>query len=139
MEGTAEVVAACLSVILESELSLKTVISLLEARRQPDRLGAFYMAMSIGVRETALQFARDVLGNKTIANDAKFQLLQCAKPESAKKTGSDQRVIKALQEAATTARAEAERTGHERLVKDFDVNVEQSGLSPTQKQKLQTT
>ena len=139
MEGTAEVVAACLSVILESELSLKTVISLLEARRQPDRLGAFYMAMSIGVRETALQFARDVLGNKTIANDAKFQLLQCAKPESAKKTGSDQRVIKALQEAATTARAEAERTGHERLVKDFDVNVEQSRLSPTQKQKLQTT
>jgi hypothetical protein len=139
MKGTAAVVEACMSVILDAELSLKTRMSLLEARRQPDRLGAFYIAMSAGLTETALEFAQAVLRNETIANDAKVQLLQCAKPASAKKHGLDPRASKALEKAATTARAEAERMKHARLESEFSFKVERSALSPAHKTRLQTT
>lgn len=142
MSGSEAVVEACMSVILDSELSLKTRISLLEARRQPDRLGAFYMAMSMGLTNTAIKFVEGVLQSENITDDTKFQLLQCAKPAHVKKTGSDRaatRVSKALKEAATTARAEAGRRKHERLESEFCYRIERSTLKLQQKTTLQTT
>nr|WP_314625927.1 hypothetical protein [uncultured Noviherbaspirillum sp.] len=142
MNAPEAVVEACIPVILDSELSLKTKIPLLEARRQADRLGAFYMAMSMGLTNSAIKFVEGVLQNETITDDTKLQLLQCAKPAHAKKTGSDRaatRLSKALKEAATTARAEAGRRKHERLESEFCYKVERSTLKLQQKTLLQTT
>lgn len=142
IKGTETVVEACMPVILDSELSLKTRVSLLEARRQPDRLGAFYMAMSMGLEGTAIRFVDGVLQSKNITDDKKLQLLQCAKPAPVKKAGperSTSKASKALKEAATTARAEAGRKMHEHLEGEFCKKVERSTLKLELKTLLQTT
>jgi hypothetical protein len=142
MSGSEAVVEACMPVILDSELSLKTRISLLEARRQSDRLGAFYMAMSMGLKDTAIKFVEGVLRSESIPDDMKLQLLQCAKPAPVKKAGTDRgatRASKAFREAATTARAEAGRRKHEHLESEFSYKVERSTLKLHQKTLLQTT
>jgi hypothetical protein len=142
IKGTETVVEACMPVILDSELSLKTRVSLLEARRQPDRLGAFYMAMSMGLEGTAIRFVDGVLQSKNITDDKKLQLLQCTKPAPLKKAGperSTSKASKALREAATTARAEAGRKMHEHLEGEFCKKVERSTLKLELKTLLQTT
>jgi hypothetical protein len=137
IKGQADVVEACVSVILDSDLTLNTKISLLEARRSSDKVGAFYLAMSCGLQETALAFVKGVLGSEQIDDKTKCQLLQCVKPAAAKKAGSDTPASKALKQAAGTARAEAERMKHDRLVNDFGSKVERSGLDLQMKQDLQ--
>jgi hypothetical protein len=139
IKGSAEVVEACVSVILDSGLSLKAKISLLEARRSSDKLGAFYLAMCCGLQDTALAFVKGVLSNTQIDDATKRLLLQCAKPAIAKKAGPDTPASRALKEAARTARAEAEHMKQGRLVGDFDVQVERSGLAHQMKQELQTS
>jgi hypothetical protein len=142
VNGAEAVVDACLPLVLGSDLSLKTKISLLEARRQFDRLGAFYMAMSLGLTNTAIKFVEGVLQSEDITDETKLQLLQCGKPAHVKKTGPDHsasKVSKAFKEAAATARAEAGRKKHERLESDFCFKVERSKLKPQHKTTLQTT
>ena len=138
-DGTAKVIDACMSVILGSELLEKHKIRLLEARRQPDNLGAFYLAMSCGRSEAAICFTEAVLKTEVLDDRRKVRLLQCAKPVPERKTGVDTRANKPLNQAATTARAEAEHRKHDRLVSDFDTKVERSGLSSDDRYKLQTT
>jgi len=52
-------------------------------------------------------------------------------------SGNTPAVAKALKQAAGTARAEAERMKHDRLVNDFGSKVERSGLGLQMKQDLQ--
>ena len=142
VKGTESVVEACMPVILDSELSLKTRVSLIEARRQPDRLGAFYLAMSMGLEGTAIKFVDGVLQSINITDDTKLQLLLCAKPAPVKKAGPDRgtsKVSKAFREAATTARAEAGRKKHVDLEGTFCTKVERSTLKLELKDLLQTT
>lgn len=138
IKGTAAVIDACVSRILDSELLPKHKISLLEARRQPDRLGAFYVAMSCDVKATALAFVRGVLGNAKIDDKTKFQLLQCAKLQGGNKPGPDTRAGKELEQAAMTAYAEAERMQNHDLNEDFKRLVERSAIAHNYKTKLQT-
>jgi hypothetical protein len=134
LKGSGDVVEACVSVILDSELSLQTKLALLEARRPTDKLGALYLAMSVGVKNTAIEFTKAVL-RSSIDKQAKLQLLRCAKPASAKKVDS----ATVLKEAAQTAHAEAERMGHHDLATSFEMAVEHSDLNADEKLKLQTT
>ena len=139
-EGTANVIDACMSVILDSELGVAKKIRLLEARRQPDRLGAFYLAMSCGRKEAALSFVEAVLKTDAIEDDQeKIRLLQCVKAAPDKKTGLNMKANEPLNQAAKTARAEAERMKHDRLASDFDYKVERSELSSADRRMLQTT
>jgi hypothetical protein len=139
LKGSGIVVDACVSTILKSEILPKYKISLLEARREPDKLGAFYVAMSSGRKETALAMVQGVLASRQLDNKTKVQLLQCAKPVTAKKTGSNTPAGKALEQAASTARAEAERMKHHDVLNEFDRKVERSLLPLSEKQKLQTS
>jgi hypothetical protein len=112
---------------------------LLEARRKPDGVGAFYLAMSCGQKETAISFVQGVLKNTELDDKTKFDLLQCIKPAPDKKTGLSTTAKKTLKRAADTARAEAEHMKHDRLVSDFDSKVERSGLGSTAKYRLHTS
>lgn len=139
IEGTDVVVDACVSTILASKLLPKYKTGLINARREPDKLGAFYVAMSSGRKETALMMVHRVLASKQLDNKTKVLLLQCPKPVAARKAGSDTPAGKALEKAAGTARAEAERMRHDELLSDFDRKVERSELPLSDKQRLQTS
>jgi hypothetical protein len=95
--------------------------------------------MSSGRKETALAMVQGVLASRQLDNKTKVQLLQCAKPVTAKKTGSNTPAGKALEQAASTARAEAERMKHHDVLNEFDRKVERSLLPLSEKQKLQTS
>jgi hypothetical protein len=138
IEGAASVIERCMPLILDSELTLASKIVLLEARRKPDRIGAFYLAMSCGQKETANGFVQGVLKSTELDDETKLGLLQCVKPAPDKKIGSSAHAHKTLSQAAKTARAEAERMKHHRLVSDFDSKVERSGLGTEKKYTLQT-
>jgi hypothetical protein len=138
IEGAADVIERCMPLILDAELTLASKIVLLEARRKPDRIGAFYLAMSCGQKETANGFIQDVLKSTTLNDETKLALLQCVKPAPDKKIGSSAQAHKTLSQAAKTARAEAERMKHHRLVGDFDSKVERSGLGSEKKYTLHT-
>jgi hypothetical protein len=138
IEGAADVIERCMPVILDAELTLASKIVLLEARRKPDRIGAFYLAMSCGQKETANGFVQGVLKSTELDDETKFGLLQCVKPAPDKKIGSSAQAHKTLSQAAKTARAEAERMKHHRLVGDFDSKVERSGLGAEKRYTLQT-
>jgi hypothetical protein len=139
IEGAADVIERCMPLILEAELTLANKIVLLEARRKPDRIGAFYLAMSGGQKETANGFVQGVLKSKELDDETKLGLLQCVKPAPDRKIGSSAAAHKTLSQAAKTARAEAERMKHHRLVGDFDSKVERSGLGTEKKYTLQTS
>lgn len=137
INGTPDVVTACMSVILASELKPATKLLLLEARRKPDRIGAFYLAMSCGLEDTALEFVQGILTAGQIEDKAKVQLLKCAKRAPYKKVAPDSRTGAVLAQAASTARAEAERNNHDRLAENFGFEVERSPLSFADRQDLQ--
>jgi hypothetical protein len=138
VEGAANVIERCMPLILDAELTLANKIVLLEARRKPDRIGAFYLAMSCGQKETATGFVQGVLKSTELDDETKLGLLQCVKPAPDRKIGSSAQAHKMLSQAAMTARAEAERMKHHRLVGDFDSKVERSGLGRETKDTLQT-
>jgi hypothetical protein len=139
IKGSGVVVDACVSTILASGLLPKYKISLIDARRQYDNLGAFYLAMSLGHRETALAMVQGVLSSPRIDSKTKVQLLRCAKlkPRFPPKGPSNSPAGKALEQAASTARAEAERMKRYKLLTEFDMQVEQSMLPPGEKETLQ--
>lgn len=139
IKGSGVVVDACVSTILASGLLPKYKISLIDARRQYDNLGAFYLAMSLGHRETALAMVQGVLSSPRIDSKTKVQLLRCAKlkPKFPPKGASNSPAGKALEQAASTARAEAERMKRYKLLTEFDMQVEQSMLPPGEKETLQ--
>lgn len=138
VRGTKQIVQGYMSAILASALPHSTRIALLEARRPLDGLGAFYLAMSTGNQDQAEFFIEGIL-NSTLKAEAKIGLLQCAKNPLPEKGNLSTEALKQWKRAAPTARAEAERMKHYRLVGRFDFLIERSNLTLDQKQMLQTS
>ena len=134
--GTKKVIQGIMSAILGSGLPESTRIALIQARRQSDKLGAFYLAMSVGNGEQAEAFVESILDSK-IGDEAKFELLQCAKIALPEKSNLDPDIAKQWKKAATTARAEAERMKHHTLVIKVGHMIERSMLSRDQRDVLQ--
>lgn len=139
LNGTRFVISDAMSVILNSELAQASKISLLESRRVGDKIGAFYLAMSCGDSDRALQFVDSVMSVSEIDDAAKIELLQCPKLEPAKRVRLNENRSKALKKAAQTARGEAERRKHALLVTQFDHKIERSSLTLDDKLRLQTS
>jgi hypothetical protein len=137
MRGTPHVIQACVSFILGSELPTATRISLLEARRAPDNLGAFYMAMYMGYQHQMTAYVKTILESSQIDPATKMELLQCVKIARPDKANLEKSVLKAWEESGPTARAAAVHKKHHEAVKQFDYLVERSNLDLDQKQRLQ--
>jgi hypothetical protein len=137
MRGTAHVIEGCVSSILRSELPTETKISFLEARRESDNLGAFYMAMYMGYEDRMTAFVKAVLNDSETNPATKIELLQCAKIALPANAKLEKSAGTAWKDTAPTARSAAEQKEHHKVVEEFDYLVEHSNLNLDQKQKLQ--
>jgi hypothetical protein len=138
--GASEDIKACMTAILDTELSAAAKLALINARTRPFNTGAFYLLMSCGQKEEAMAFVKTVLQANQIDAKSRVQLLRCEKRKPSEPVEVSTAVRKELNECADTARAEALRKHHNALVDAFDQAVEQSDqLAPGQKAALKTT
>ena len=108
MDGSPDVITAYARAVMDSALPEATKVDLLEARRDPDRFGAFFIAMAMADTPRVHAFMTTVLENNTITPEAKTNLLRCKKAAQSSIGELSDDVLKRWQEAPYTAIAAAD-------------------------------